>query len=392
MKTTLKFTIFSILISIVFTACGGGGASSSTQAEPKTQTSFTGDGNIETLISETLEKYDIPAMAVLTVSEDLVLEKAVFGKKVSNQEEVVTLDDKWNIGSVTKSMTSTLSALLVDKGFLSWDTTLVELFPEFESYMQDKYKDVTLVELLSHTAGLPEDSDELWQEYVDDEDDLITQRYEFTYEALVYENENSKGTYLYSNINYVVVASILEKVSGLSFEELIKTYLFDELNMTNTQVGTSNLNSNVQGHVKQGNTWIVKSSSEINSDNVSIVAPAGSQTFISIDDMAKYLQVHLKAKLGMQTTLMNSENFNKLHEKVVMADSDLGYALGWFTESDYGLQHSGSNGRWYSLAFVNSQKKYAYFVTINAYTQGVEQAVYEMMQTLVKRSDALNDL
>lgn len=392
MKNIFKIWLFSLFVSLVFTACGGGGGSSSNVVEQKDETSFTGDGNIEKLISSTLEKYDIPAMAVLTVNKDIIVEEAVVGKKVYAQDESVEESDLWNIGSVTKSMTSTLAAIMVDKGFLTWETTIQEIFPEFSNDMQEQYKNATLIELLSHTSGLPDDSDELWEEYVDEEDDLITQRYEFSYEALAYESEYLKGAYLYSNINYVVAAAILEKVSGISFENLIKTYLFEALSMANTQVGTDNLDSNVQGHVYENGQITLKEISRIDNENVAIVAPAGSQTYVSIGDMAKYLQVHLKGKLQKETNLMSIENFNILHKKNISVDSDLGYALGWFTESDYGLQHSGSNGRWYSLAFINSQKGYAYFVTINAYKAGVEQAVYEMMQTLVKRSDTLKEL
>jgi len=181
---------------------------------------------------------------------------------------------------------------------------------------------------------------------------------------------------------------MLEKLTSTSYEELIETYLFTPLGMQSSQVNVTGQQEEIWGHKYQDGQWNAIDPTVHHVDNAAIVAPAGSRTFVTLDDMGKYLSAHLRAKQG-SATLMQLENFNKLHTKVVDADEDLGYALGWFTEGTYGLQHSGSDDRWLSLSFVNADTGFAYFVVVNAYKQGIEQAVFEMMQILIKRTDAL---
>jgi len=56
-------------------------------------------------------------------------------------------------------MTSTLMARLVESGQLRWDSTLGEVFPDFAPRMNPDFRSVTLLELLSHHAGLPANLD-----------------------------------------------------------------------------------------------------------------------------------------------------------------------------------------------------------------------------------------
>jgi CubicO group peptidase (beta-lactamase class C family) len=65
--------------------------------------------------------------------------------------------DKHHLGSCTKAMTATLLAIQIEKGALSWDSTLAKLFPEFAPSMNESFKTVTLSQLTAHRSGLTED-------------------------------------------------------------------------------------------------------------------------------------------------------------------------------------------------------------------------------------------
>lgn len=370
------------LTPLLFVACG----SSSSSADTTLDNGKVGDGRLSEIVTHYQEKHNIPAMAVLTVDHQQTVEQAAVGVRQIEKKSKVQVNEHWNIGSITKSMTATLVAVLIDQGMLTWETTLAEVFPEQREHMLEQYKSVTMVELLSHTSGLPQDSDEIWEEFIGSDDTLIEQRYDLTQEALIYPSETSRGEFLYSNINYVVASAMLERVSSSSFESLIQTYLFDALAMMDSYLDSQGDENRIRGHKEVAGEWQSVDPSEENAENAKIVAPAGSQTFVTLEDMSRYLRVHLQAKMGEDTALMSQENFSKLHTKVVDADQDLGYALGWFTESNYGLQHTGSNGRWFTLSFINAETGYGYFVVINAYKAGVEQAVFEMMNLLIDRT------
>ena len=76
------------------------------------------------------------------------------GTRKTNTNNWVTVDDKFLIASCSKAFTATLSAILIEKGYLDWNTTLKEAYPDLN--MRSEYEDITLIQLLSHRAGLPE--------------------------------------------------------------------------------------------------------------------------------------------------------------------------------------------------------------------------------------------
>ncbi len=60
----------------------------------------------------------------------------------------VTIEDRWHIGSCTKSMTATLPGILVEEWKVAWTTTVADIFPEVK--MHDQWRAVTLAQLLTH--------------------------------------------------------------------------------------------------------------------------------------------------------------------------------------------------------------------------------------------------
>ena len=67
----------------------------------------------------------------------------------------MTTNDVFHIGSCTKSMTATLTAMLIEEGKLRWDTTIAEVFPELKGKMDQQYEAVTVEQLLKHRGGVP---------------------------------------------------------------------------------------------------------------------------------------------------------------------------------------------------------------------------------------------
>ena len=68
--------------------------------------------------------------------------------------ESVTVNDRWHIGSDTKAFTATMIARLVEQGTMKFEDTLAASFPAFAEKMDPAFRDITVTQLLSHTAGL----------------------------------------------------------------------------------------------------------------------------------------------------------------------------------------------------------------------------------------------
>ena len=118
-----------------------------------------GDEAVTQALKPIRQKFNVPAMAVVVVTNDGIKFAGAVGVRKRGTEVPVTLDDLWHLGSDGKAMTGTLIARLVERGQLRWDSTLAEIFPELAPQMNPEFQKVTLLQLLSHRAGLPANLD-----------------------------------------------------------------------------------------------------------------------------------------------------------------------------------------------------------------------------------------
>jgi hypothetical protein len=82
-------------------------------------------------------------------------ELAISGVRELGKPDAVTSDEPWSIGSIGKSICSTVIGRLIENGKLRWDETIAEALPDL--LMKEGYKGVTLEQLMHHRGGVPED-------------------------------------------------------------------------------------------------------------------------------------------------------------------------------------------------------------------------------------------
>src|SRR4029077_7518988 len=76
------------------------------------------------------------------------------GTRRAGQDILVTMEDRFHLGSDSKAFTSLLAGQFVETGKLRWDSTLAEVFPELKDKMDAEFAKITLEQLLSHSSGL----------------------------------------------------------------------------------------------------------------------------------------------------------------------------------------------------------------------------------------------
>ena len=145
-----------------------------------------------------------------------------FGFSDKEQQIINTPATVFDIGSITKQFTAGGILKLQEQGKLSLENTLHEYF---ENVPADK-KDITVHQLLTHTAGFP---DALGNDY-----DSISEQ---DFVALAFETSliTSPGDiHHYSNVGYSLLSLIIERVSGKPYEVYLKEQLFDPAGMKQT--------------------------------------------------------------------------------------------------------------------------------------------------------------
>ncbi len=94
-------------------------------------------------------KYKIPELAYAVVLSDSILEIQTLGVKRINSNLKANINDKFRIGSNTKTITSYIAALLVKQGKIKWDTKFFDLYPELKAQSNVTYQNITLQDLLT---------------------------------------------------------------------------------------------------------------------------------------------------------------------------------------------------------------------------------------------------
>lgn len=125
--------------------------------------------DLSDLLTPLLAEHDVPSIAAAVVYGSEIHAAGAVGVRKRGDPTPVTVNDKYHIGSCAKAMTATLAGILVERGVLSWETQLGEVFPNIE--IHPGYRQATLKQLLSHTAGMPGNKFTESGGYDDDEED-----------------------------------------------------------------------------------------------------------------------------------------------------------------------------------------------------------------------------
>ena len=152
----INFVVASIFCVLSLAACGGGsGGSNGTPAPPPPnggpgippspiEPGTVGDGRLLDIVEIIRDRRNLPAMGAIIVAEGQIAEQAVSGVRSISSNVNVTISDRWHIGSVTKAMTATLTAIMVEQSLISWDTTPLDVWPEYATTMHPQYQSATI--------------------------------------------------------------------------------------------------------------------------------------------------------------------------------------------------------------------------------------------------------
>ena len=334
-------------------------------------------------------KNNFPALAAAVVRNNQTIALGVTGFRKSGGTEKVARDDKFHIGSCTKSMTATLAAMLVEKGKIKWTTTVAEIFPELKGSMHADYQAVTLEQLLSHRGGVPHDlnADGLWGRLFNDRRSTPSeQRMNLVRGVLSKAPEAKPGTkYIYSNAGVSLAGMMLERVEKTPWESLIKKMLFDPLGMTTAGFGVQASPGKIDQpwpHMLQNNKPVPIPPGD-SADNPPAIAPAGT-VHCSIGDLAKYVALHASGE--EKGTLLKPEGMKKLHQPMPGQE----YALGWIVvDRPWGggavLTHAGSNNMNYTLIWIAPKKDFGVIVETNIAGTGVDKALDQIVGQLIQK-------
>ena len=350
------------------------------------------DDSLQALLTRTLEdaraKHEVPAIAAMVQIDGRLEASGVVGVRATGHPERATIDDLWQIGSDTKAFTATLVMRLASKGVLSLDDTLAQTLPSLAARMDPAYRDVTVAELLSHTAGLPALTDprELpaFRAVIAAERDVRAQRQALAGHYLSSPPPSKRGSFNYSNLGYIIAGAIVETRTGRSWEEAMRAEVFAPLEIAHAGFGppgTSRAIDQPRGHRQSWWRLVPLDPADPRADNPPALGPAGT-IHMSLAEWMRFAQDQLDGERG-RGKLFDDTGYRRMH-----APRSEKYALGWGVALDQDgaprlLAHTGSNGYWLADVAIIPERQAIVLVTMNAGNGAAMKALQDIRKPLL---------
>ncbi|MGQ9525494.1 MAG: serine hydrolase domain-containing protein [Armatimonadota bacterium] len=341
---------------------------------------------LSSLLTAVRKRYAVPALTAAAVHVDGTTVVGRVGTRRAGARDPVQSSDAFHIGSCTKAMTATLTAILVERGRLSWETTIAEAFADLKGRIRPEYRNVSLLQLLSHRGGLPDDrkpDPTIFPVLRSATAPLNEQRRMLAELILTREPAYTPGERMvYSNFGYAIAGAIVEQAVGRPWENLMREYLFEPLGMATAGFGPPR---KVWGH-RHVDAECQPVQPGPFADNPPAIGPAGS-VHCSIADWAKFAALHLRGARGDTGLLLKPQSFQLLHTDRFRQ----GYALGWSTaERSWAhgitLSHTGSNTMWFAAIFIAPKRGTAFLACANCGGGHAAEACDTAVANMVKQA------
>ena len=338
------------------------------------------------VIEEIRREHNLPGLAAAVTRNEGIIAAGAAGVRVIDGHAQVTVADRFHIGSVTKPMTATMIATLVEAGKLSWTTTPVDVFPDWKQQIHPPLQGITLEQLLTHRAGLlPLETDEEIDRLPRFNGDPAEVRLLLAEWLLRQGNVSPVGEHVYSNAGYGLAAVLAEGASGRSWESLMQSLLFQPLEIESAGFGwPARTHADEPWGHRETETGFAPHSPNDDYQLVPFVAPAGD-VHVNIIDFARFAHLHL-AGLNGKSTFLQTATFEKLHTP------NGEYALGWYAQQIRELPastHSGSAETFLAGVIVYPPKDVAIVIALNAAGERVREARDKLFGLLLRKFGAI---
>ncbi len=310
---------------------------------------------VDTMLSD-LTKGQTAGAAVLVSRDGKVLFEKGYGHASLEHQVPVTPESKFRIGSITKQFTAAAILRLQEQGKLSVNDPLSKFFPDFP-----KGNEVKLHHLLTHTSGI--------HSYTSRSDFLQTVTSPVKVDDLIQTIRSDPfdfepgAKWSYCNSGYFLLGAIVEKVSGQSYADFLRTQFFEPLGMKDTGIHTYDaiLPHEATGYSYEGG--VLKKA--LNWD-MSRAGGAGA-IYSTVEDLQRWNEAVFNGKVLSQDSLKAA--WTPVNVGAPRQPVGEGYGYGWFVGKFRGLreiQHGGGLQGFVSQLSRYPQEHFTVVVLANA--------------------------
>jgi CubicO group peptidase (beta-lactamase class C family) len=288
---------------------------------------------IDAYIRSRMQIARIPGLALGIVQNDQMVYLKGYGIAGSDGR-AVTPQTPFILGSTSKSFTALAIMQLVEAGKIDLDALVTTYLPWFHTSDPAASAQITVRNLLNHASGLPtsEGRQDLWD---NDQSSMALENGVRALSSVQLSRPAGEG-YEYANENYDILGLIVETVSGISYEDYVRSAIFAPLQMHHSAAALSDPEAiDLATGYRYWFFWPVAFDAPYPRRST----PSG-MLISSAEDMAHYLIAHLNEGRYGDNHLLSPQGVAMLHT----AGSVSSYGMGWVIQSQLGSTRIWHNG------------------------------------------------
>ncbi|MBK9175841.1 MAG: serine hydrolase [Flavobacteriales bacterium] len=297
--------------------------------------------SLDAYIARAVKAFDQPGLAVGIVKDGRLVWSKGYGKLDLAKPEPVTPNSVFYCASISKAFTSCAIGLLADEGKLSFDDPVRKHLPEFKTPNPFVTENMTVADLLCHRSGWGTfDGDLLWYGTTYTPEEILARH---SAEPFTHGFRTDFG---YSNLMYIAAARVIERVSGMTWDQFITTRILQPLGMERSRVETADLADMVDvalPHVRKGQD--LKAPQKTMPYQPLQGADGACGVMSTVNDLAKWDAMWADEGKAGGKAFLQPATFRKITSThLAMGGRRDGAALGWFVEYNKGnkvITHSG---------------------------------------------------
>ena len=294
---------------------------------------------LDAYIADAVVKFDQPGLAVGIVQDGALIWSKGYGKLDLAKADPVTPNSVFYCASISKAFTACAVGLLVDEGQLGWNDPVRMHMPEFATPLPYISEQFLVKDLLCHRSGwITFDGDLLWYGTNYDQRQILARHAQ---EPMTLPFRDEFG---YSNLMFIAAAQLIERVSGMTWDQFITTRIFKPLGMDRSRVETADLagmSDVALPHVRKGQDPNTPQKSMPYQAQQGADGACGVMS--TVTDLAKWDAMWANEGLVNGKPFLSNDSYSFITD-VHLAMGGEGAGLGWFIEQNNGsevITHSG---------------------------------------------------
>lgn len=318
-------------------------------------------GFFDGLFKENMEKYHVSGLAFVMVKDGAIVYKKGYG--TANIEDNIPVDPDvtvFRVGSVSKLFTTAAVMQLSEQGRLDLNDDVNKYLDSFK--IKNRFDEkITISNLLTHTAGF--DERVIGMAAKEKKDVLPLEKYVSEFSPQVFVKPGT--VYSYSNYGMTLAGYIVEKASGVPFNEYTEKNILNPLDMRHSSFDPS---SAVTADLAQGYTYSNGVQNPVQQDFLNVVPAGGLYTTAS--DMANFITAVLQDGSFNGKQIMKKETAADMKKQHFTCSSDMaGIAYGFhekFANGQRLIEHTGGWSDFTSLLTVIPEQNAGFFFSCNS--------------------------